>query len=394
MTIHILNDIYVDFDECKKLHSNISYGKVGIHKKEPLKFVDFSGLEIDSVYESDIVGRDKSIITDLPNSYKDYGISVENLGYFIIPRSVTSDPRYKGARLKYKHVLNILFENVAFSPTTHAIGCQIIPISIGQYCVSIRGLMDLCNAGTKHKEDKLSKNCVDRALSYFEKCQFVGQEVRHGKTIITITIPEFYERYKKKSGTDVGTKAGHERDTKEESKEDKEDNISTKQVIFEPSSFATSLLSEFYSSLFSAIPDYPKESAKKTKSQYQAADRIGKKANNDMDLIRKVIEYAHKSGGFWLSLVHSVSYLDKKFITLVQQLRDQGNRPMNGQRPRPIDKIPKSLNKELDERIKQGGIEISRRVYDKIVEKADRENRPEDKKGYIVNEPNLTRTIT
>lgn len=294
---------------------------------------------LDSPHESDINGTiTNSILPEVPNLYKHNGSFMENLGYFIIPRSVTSDPRYKSAPMKYQKVLHILFEYVAFAPTIHAIGCEIIQIAIGQFCVSEAYLTKICNEGVKYEDDLLTKTIVHRAIQFWKKCKIVNQEVNRGKNIITISVPEFYERLKKRSESKSEPQVNRPRITKEEDKEYKEDNIysqkqSKKQAPYVASSFATSLLSEFYSSLFSAIPNFPKDSARKTKSQFQAADRINKKANGDMDLIRKVISYAHEPGGFWISLVHSPVYLDKKFNTLVQQLRSQGKTPMNGQKP-------------------------------------------------------------
>lgn len=181
---------------------------------------------LDSCSESGKNGNHYTpILSDSPNLYKHNGVLMENLGYFIIPRSVTSDPRYKSARLKYKHVLHILFENAAFAPTTHAIGTEVVPIAIGQFCISVRGLMDLCNNGVKYKEDMVDKNIIERASHFWRKCGFVRQEVRHGKILITITIPDFYDRYKKKTETETETKPRQNRDTKEEYKELKEDNI-------------------------------------------------------------------------------------------------------------------------------------------------------------------------
>jgi len=168
--------------------------------------------------------NNNSILAVSPNFYKQNGESVANSGYFIIPRSVTSDPRYQSARLKYKHVLHILFENVAFAPTTHAIGTEIILIGIGQFCVTVRGLMDLCNVGVKFKEDKVDKNTIERASHFWRTCGFVRQEVRHGKIILTITVPEFYIRSKTQSETGSETKVRLNRDTKEEDKEYKKKN--------------------------------------------------------------------------------------------------------------------------------------------------------------------------
>lgn len=323
--------------ENSKLNELLSkeiFDRVESQAKKMPEFDDSGRKKLDSVGESGIVNFDNSTIPVSPNLYKEYGVLVENSGYFIIPRSLMNDPRYQGARMKYKIVLLTILKNAAFAQTTHAIGCEVISIGIGQFCTSIRGLTDLCNEGVKYKEDLIDKNIVERASHFWCRCGFVRQEVRHGKTILTVTIPEFYAKEKNECETGIETKPRQNRDTKEEYKEDKEDNISSKKEgTFVPSELATSLLAEFYSSLFLAIPNFPKDNARKTKSQYQAADRIFKKANGDMELIRKVISYAHQQGGFWISHVHSVSYLDKKFVTLVQQLRDQGKKPMNGQKP-------------------------------------------------------------
>ena len=294
---------------------------------------DNSGLinETDSVRESAIMDRDKPIIAKAPNSYKDYGAPVNNSGYFIIPRSVSSDPRYKSARLKYKHVLHILFENVAFSPTTHAIGTEVISIAIGQYCISERNLVDLCNEGVKFKEDKVDKNIVHRAVHFWARCGIVNQQVIHDKTLLTITVPEFYERKKKTSEPGSETEVNQNRTTKEEDKEDKEDNISKRKGSFEPSPLATSLLTEFYSSLFLSIPSFPKEKAKKTKNQYEAAERLLK--TYSLEIIKEVIAYAHQPSGFWIKHVHSVAYLEKKFITMHEQLKHPMNKNKVADKP-------------------------------------------------------------
>lgn len=179
---------------------------------------------LDSVYESGSLGDVVTpSLSEQPDLYKRLGVSVENLGYFIIPRSVTSDPRYQAAPIKYQKVLHILFEHVAFSPTTYAIGFKVINIAIGQLCISVRGLADLCNTGVKFKKDLVDKNTVERASHFFCECGFLRQEVRHGKIILSIGVEEFYERLKKRSETDSETKVRQKRDTKEEDKELKEE---------------------------------------------------------------------------------------------------------------------------------------------------------------------------
>lgn len=144
-------------------------------------------------------------------------------GFVKIPRSLLSDPRYKAARFKYKHYLLTVLENVAFSKTIHSIGPHLIPIQIGQLCISIRNLVNLCNSGIKFKDEMLDKNIVERASRFWTKCGFMRQEVRHGKMILTITIPGIYDQKNTLSETLSETEARQKRDIKEEDKENKED---------------------------------------------------------------------------------------------------------------------------------------------------------------------------
>lgn len=353
--VYEINDTILNGKESKQLHTKINFDTVNQQMKKP-EFVD-SGYEKKSLDSDESAKRNlnNSILAESPNLYKHNGAAMENSGYFIIPRSITSDPRYQGARLKYKHVLITILQHAAFSETTHAIGTEIIKINIGQFCVAERRLVDLCNDGVKFKEDLVDRNIVTRAVQFWRRCQYLSQQVIHGKTLLTVTIPDVYRKEKTQSEPTSEPKVSQNRATKEEREEDKEDNISSQKDPFVPSSFATSLLSEFYSSLFSSIPDFPKESAKKTKTQYQAAEAIGTKAKHDMDLIRKVIAYAHLKDGFWLAHVHSVSYLNKKFNTLVEQLRSQGKKPMNGKAPsrhnnpsfKPKHETPMAYNNKL-----------------------------------------------
>lgn len=172
--------------------------------------------------ECDIGRNDSPILPEVPYFNNNYGtaMSQDYPGYFIIPRSLVCDPRYKGARLKYKQVLLKILEHAAFAPTTHAIGSEIIPISIGQLCISERHLIDLCNEGVSFKEDKVDKNIVHRAVHFWARCQIVNHEVIHEKTLITVTIPEFYVKGKSQCETVSEPQANHKRTTKEEDKED------------------------------------------------------------------------------------------------------------------------------------------------------------------------------
>lgn len=308
----------------KELPSKLIFDKLNTEKKKP-EFVDPGLYNKSRDLSKSLDGTmNNSILADTPNFYKHNGTSMENSGYFIIPRIVTTDPRYKSARIKYQKVLHILFENAAYAATTHAIGTETINIAIGQLCITVRKFAELCNEGVKFKDDFVDKNTIERASHFWARCGFVRQEVIHDKTLLTITVPAFYRKEKKLSETISETEVRQNRDTKEEYKEDKEDNISSSKGTFVPSEFATSLLSDFYSSLFISIPDFPRDKAKKTKTQYQAADRLLKKYK--LEVIKEVIEYAHIPRGFWIKFVHSMTYLEKKFVTLQEQIRSPLNK--------------------------------------------------------------------
>lgn len=218
-----LNGTLVEPINGKELHSNGFFDNVRIQaKKKPESYENPGDYKIDSVVESVITEPDNPIIAETPNTYKDYGVSVENLGYFIIPRSVSNDPRFQGSRLKYQKVLYTILKHAAFAPTTHAIGIEVIPIAIGQFCVTERRLVDLCNEGVKFKEDLVDRNIVTRAVHFFCKCQYLNLQVIHGKTLLTVTIPEFYKVEKVQGEPTSEPKVSQNRANKEEDKEDKE----------------------------------------------------------------------------------------------------------------------------------------------------------------------------
>lgn len=214
-----------------ELQSKVKFVTVPEKKKPESRNSGLYNNSLDSSLESGKNGQSVTpILPDAPNLYKHIGASLENLGYFIIPRSVTSDPRYKSAPMKYQKVLHILFEYVAFAPTTHAIGTEIIQISIGQFCVSEAHLSKLCNEGVKYEDDLITKTIVHRAIQFWKKCKIVNQQVNRSKNIITITVPDFYDRYKKKGESQSESQVNRPRITKEEDKELKEDNISLDAV--------------------------------------------------------------------------------------------------------------------------------------------------------------------
>lgn len=143
-----------------------------------------------------------------------------------IPRSLFNDPRWKGMREKYKKVFFTLLFHASFTKKTYAIGPNLITINPGQFCTSIRNLMELCNDEVKYQEDKVDKNIVERSVSLFTKFGLVRHEVIHGKSVITITQRELYDHFQNQCDTASETKVRLNRDTNEEYKNvKKEDNV-------------------------------------------------------------------------------------------------------------------------------------------------------------------------
>jgi len=199
-----------------ELQSKHYFDRIGSEQKKMPEFEDPGINNLRDFGESQYRHWNSSIIVDSPNFCNRNGYAMENSGYFIIPRCVTSDPRYKAAPMKYQKVLNILFEYVAFAPTTHAIGSEIIQIRKGQFCVSEAHLAKICNDGVKFEEDFLTKTIVHRAIQFWKKCKIVNQEVNRGKNIITITVPEFYVINKITSESESELQVNRPRITKEE----------------------------------------------------------------------------------------------------------------------------------------------------------------------------------
>lgn len=111
-----------------------------------------------------------------------------------------------------------LLSNVAWRDTHRRTAGGIVPIKRGQMHVSLRSLASVWG---------WSKGKVERFLDVLETGHSIGQQTGHAGRIITICN---FDKYQARDGsggtldgTPSGTRTGHERDTQEESKEDKEE---------------------------------------------------------------------------------------------------------------------------------------------------------------------------
>lgn len=93
-------------------------------------------------------------------------------------------------------------------------------------------------------------------------------------------------------------------------------NTLKKEKLTKSFSLASAMLTEFFDSLFLAIPDFDKTKAKKTQSQLNAMDALIQK--HGQEVVREIFLFAHKSD-FWRAHVHTAIYLSRKFETLKAQ---------------------------------------------------------------------------
>jgi hypothetical protein len=126
--------------------------------------------------------------------------------YIRIPRSLLENNLWKGLSLKYQHIFLILLENVNFEPEykfdAHG---TIITLEPGQFGTTFRDFADLC-----HKD--VSKSDIEGFFLKLKKYEFIRQETRHSKTIVTITHKETYELIKQASQTRSQTKVRQDSD--------------------------------------------------------------------------------------------------------------------------------------------------------------------------------------
>ncbi len=126
-------------------------------------------------------------------------------GFIQIPRSLLDHPSFMKAPADQRYFLIWIIQNSRFLPSDfddHGITIQLLP---GQLCGTIRQFAEDAN---------VKKGVVERSMARFSKFQILRQEVRHTKTVITITHKDTYELIKSYSETTCGTRKRQEKDKK------------------------------------------------------------------------------------------------------------------------------------------------------------------------------------
>lgn len=131
-------------------------------------------------------------------------------GFIALRRKVRQHPLFAGDPAKLGAWVWLLL-TACWKETPYDVNGKTITLRRGQLCVSIRQLA---------AEWGWSKSAVDRFISRLETETMVKREAGHGKLVLTICNYDKYQDIREgerdSGGTDTGTRAGQQRDTKEQ----------------------------------------------------------------------------------------------------------------------------------------------------------------------------------
>lgn len=154
-----------------------------------------------------------------------------------------------------------MLERACWKPTRFKVGAQFVMLERGQLCVSVRQIATAVGC---------SKSAADRFLTRLEIGTMIERQAGQFKNVITICNYGKYqdepEGARDKSGTVAGTRAGQERDTKEEGKKVKKEEY---PPLIPPEGVSESVFLEFV--------DYRKNKIKKPLTQ-RALDGLVREA--------------------------------------------------------------------------------------------------------------------
>ena len=206
----------------KELQTKVIFDNVDSQTKKMPEFVD-SGL-LKKTGDSD--GKPQlngihcvPIIADSPNFRKEIGVSMSDEGFIKLPRTLLSDPNWKGLRVKYQRLFLIILEHTAYRSRNFSYNGHAINVNPGQLCISYRRLVDLYNDGVKFKADRIDVPFIQRAVSVFTKFGFSIQESIHDISLLTIKQRELYDHFQKQTDTPSDTDSIQTRYSNEERKE-------------------------------------------------------------------------------------------------------------------------------------------------------------------------------
>ena len=149
---------------------------------------------------------DNHIVSDTPNLYKPYDVSMSEKGFLALSRDFLKDPAFNGMRISYQRLFLIMAREAVWKKTKWDISHHEVWLMPGQLCASYKWLAEKYNEDLRFDEDKIDKALVQRSVSVFLQLHFAIQESIHNKSVFTILIPMTYVFDKSNTDTDTDTK--------------------------------------------------------------------------------------------------------------------------------------------------------------------------------------------
>lgn len=249
-------------------------------------------------------------------------------GFIKIPRSLYQKDFWKKFDCHQRMIVLMILSNLSYAKHKFNNHGTIIDLEIGQVCTTYREIAEWCG-------EDVSKDKVMRTIETLQNFSFInlkaGQRARQKKSIITLIDPETYNCMFVNPETGFATNLRQTCDKTEERKRKGKEKETPQTPLFSDNkvveissefSIATSLLSDFFSSLLSILPELTTEEMRHTKPQLNAMEFLAKTYGPQQ--VRAVFTFAHQNE-FWRTHVHTSVYLKKKFKTLLLQMQGQSS---------------------------------------------------------------------
>ena len=249
----------------------------------------------------------------------------QHKGFIKVEKSLFQCKKWKKLNAKQKLLLILIIELSEWKTNKISYKGNDLTILPGELLISFGKLAEIYNL--RSKSEKIDKYFVMRSISRFSDFGLAVQKAVHPVTLITITYRDVCNKIKTLFAPASAPLLSGVMYKKNEKKIEEEKEKYTKEKVealplLEDSA---NLLESFFQSLFSFYPEFPKTKARKTKTQKESEERLLKRFSGRKEPIIEVIRFAHRDP-FWISHVHSMSYLEKKFDTLLSQMKKNGSK--------------------------------------------------------------------
>lgn len=232
-------------------------------------------------------------------------------GYIRIPRSLLNDTLWRELTPKCHHIFFVILEHAVFRQTEFISNNQIFILQPGQFCTTIRKLVELSSG-------EISKNDVERSIYKLILCGFLRQEVRHKKSILTISHKDTYDLIIEASETINETIMRQKRDNNETEKNN-DKNAKKEKNIFLSDSIEIGLAEFLFSKIKTFLENPKTPNFQSWALQVRHMLQLDKRTPNE---IRNVIEWLYTPEGvFWRKNILSTAKLREQFDRLKAEIK-------------------------------------------------------------------------